>query len=359
MHYHNAPGWGTNQFAFGAPPALGFQPLSTWGGMDFYRAHAYSPDMSLYQNAWNRVRNWSPSAGMGVGIHEAQHWHQLAYGGLRDLGLMLPDEIGHAAAYEAYRSWIHNSSMYEPYLEDLERQREGMIGLAIAEATRMLQYAGRPYDQFARMGATEAAAATASMILYQRTEMDGHGPGRFGMRGSFSGYSPDMFDPYSFDDIDYPYRRSRSRSRHRRSSYDMGYGVGYAGGGYAGGGYAGGGYAGGGYAGGGYMGGGYMGGGYTSGGFVGPYGSAGMPYSYGQGQYGYPGSLGGMGYGGYASSYGSAGIPVAPGSQVILSTSSSGHKHRSRSRHGRSRSRSRSGSMIVGSVPSYASSYML
>lgn len=47
--------------------------------------------------------------------------------------MMSPTEIGHAAAYEAYRTWIHNSSMYEPLSGDTERQREGLIGLAVAE----------------------------------------------------------------------------------------------------------------------------------------------------------------------------------------------------------------------------------
>jgi len=46
---------------------------------------------------------------------------------------MLPEELGHAAAYEAYRTWMHNSSIYEPLSGDVERQREGLIGLAIAE----------------------------------------------------------------------------------------------------------------------------------------------------------------------------------------------------------------------------------
>lgn len=46
---------------------------------------------------------------------------------------MLPSELGHAAAYEAYRTWIHNSSMYEPLSGDIDRQREGLIGLAMAE----------------------------------------------------------------------------------------------------------------------------------------------------------------------------------------------------------------------------------
>lgn len=46
---------------------------------------------------------------------------------------MQPTEIGHAAAYEAYRTWTQNSSMYEPLSGDVERQREGLIGLAVAE----------------------------------------------------------------------------------------------------------------------------------------------------------------------------------------------------------------------------------
>jgi hypothetical protein len=53
---------------------------------------------------------------------------------------MLPAEIGHAAAYEAYRTWIHNSSIYEPLSGDIERQREGLIGLAIAEGELTLVF---------------------------------------------------------------------------------------------------------------------------------------------------------------------------------------------------------------------------
>jgi hypothetical protein len=83
-------------------------------------------------------------------MHEARHWHRRAYGGLvsflisvqffssshglqGEINHMLPEEIGHAAAYEAYRTWIHNSSIYEPLGGDIERQRDGLIGLAIAE----------------------------------------------------------------------------------------------------------------------------------------------------------------------------------------------------------------------------------
>lgn len=53
---------------------------------------------------------------------------------------MNPEEIGHAAAYEAYRTWIHNSSIYEPLSGDIERQREALTGLAVAEGERFLSW---------------------------------------------------------------------------------------------------------------------------------------------------------------------------------------------------------------------------
>ena len=49
---------------------------------------------------------------------------------------MLPADVGAAAAYEAYRTWKHNSFLYEPLSADRERQREGLIGMAIAESAR-------------------------------------------------------------------------------------------------------------------------------------------------------------------------------------------------------------------------------
>ncbi|ESK92952.1 hypothetical protein Moror_9025 [Moniliophthora roreri MCA 2997] len=164
------PNWGTNRFQFGAPPAPSFHPQPSWGGIDFYRAHAPSPDLSLYDHAWNRVRDirdYRPSGSFGVGIHEARHWHQRAYGGLGHLAQMLPNQIGHAAAYEAYRSWIHHrSTLYEPLSGDVERQREGLIGLAVAEATKLLQYLPQSMDPYTRRTAAEAAAATASQLFF-------------------------------------------------------------------------------------------------------------------------------------------------------------------------------------------------
>ncbi|KAF4567761.1 hypothetical protein EYR40_006768 [Pleurotus pulmonarius] len=229
-YYRNAlPGWGTSQFQFGAPPPPTFQPQPGWGGMDYYRAHAVSPDPSLYDHAWGRVRNYQPGMhGLGVGLNEARHWHRRAYGGLGELTTMRPTEIGHAAAYEAYRTWIHNSSIYEPLSGDLERQREGLIGLAIAEAARLLQYTQSPYDTYARTEASDAAAATASIIFYQSRE-DGQDEYRSRPRsraGSFaggSGYASSIGgDPYALDDPLLSSRRYRSRSRHRSLSRGRG-----------------------------------------------------------------------------------------------------------------------------------------
>ncbi|KAF7968045.1 hypothetical protein HWV62_32108 [Athelia sp. TMB] len=194
-HYRNNGGWGTKQFQFPAPPNPNYQPQPGWHGQDYFRAHAGTPDLSLYNNAWNRVRDYHDidGTGFGVGLNEARHWHSRAYGGLGNPNQMSGAELGHAAAYEAYRTWMHSSYLYEPLSGDIERQREGLIGLAIAEdrlATRLLQYAGRGgYD---RVEACDSAAATASQIFYQSRRnigMNGaeayHGRSR---SNSFSGY---------------------------------------------------------------------------------------------------------------------------------------------------------------------------
>ncbi|KAJ7287366.1 hypothetical protein C8J57DRAFT_584021 [Mycena rebaudengoi] len=196
-HYQqNVPGWGTNQFQFGQPPQPSYQPQPNWRGVDYYNAHAINPDLSLYDNAWNRVRQ--SSLEQGVGMHEAKIWHRRAYGGLGELGQMMPADIGHAAAYEAYRTWIHNSSLHEPLSGDPERQREGLIGLAVAEATRLLQFSNRGMEGYSRGAAADAAAATAAIIFYDRGERDEDGHRS----------------------------RSRSRSRHHHHDHDHDYGHG-------------------------------------------------------------------------------------------------------------------------------------
>ncbi|KAG5352213.1 hypothetical protein C0989_003219 [Termitomyces sp. Mn162] len=103
--------------------------------------------------------------GLGVGTHEARHWHYRAYD-LGELNCMSPAEVGHAAAYEAYRSWTTNPSMYE--YGDIYRQRERLIGLAVGEAARLLAYVGQQTYKDARLTASETAAATASTIFYER-----------------------------------------------------------------------------------------------------------------------------------------------------------------------------------------------
>ncbi|KAG6866620.1 hypothetical protein C0991_000730 [Blastosporella zonata] len=88
---------------------------------------------SLFDHAWGRVRDHTglgtPPQSPGVSTNEARHWHRRAYG-LGELNQMLPSDIGHAAAYEAYRTWTHN---HQPLSGDYHRQREGLIGLAVGE----------------------------------------------------------------------------------------------------------------------------------------------------------------------------------------------------------------------------------
>jgi hypothetical protein len=50
-----------------------------------------------------------------------------------DIEQMEAEEIGHAAAYEAHRIWIHNPQIYESVLAGTEQRREAFIALAIAE----------------------------------------------------------------------------------------------------------------------------------------------------------------------------------------------------------------------------------
>lgn len=212
-------GWGTDQYEFVPPPPPTFQPQPSWGGYDYFRAHAISPDPSLYDSAWSRVRNY-PTA--GVGYNEAKVWHSRAYGGQVDLGQLSPYEIGHAAAYEACRNWRYNTSLHEPIGGDLERQREALIGLAMAEATRLWHYSGRALDRAGRETACEAAAATARVIHDQQNIDDVLGPPPLHRRSSYSSFhssgSASPYDAYDYDPaypddgyVSDPYRPSRRR----------------------------------------------------------------------------------------------------------------------------------------------------
>jgi len=173
-------------------------------------------------------------------MNDARHLHRLVYGGLGNAHLSRPEELGHAAAYEAYRTWMHNSSMYEPLSGDIERQREALIGLAVAEAYRLLSYSGRN-DRMQASEAAARAAATASVIFSQNRGMDIDGGYRSRSRaGSFSGSYGSPYvgvpfpgggdgsgfgDAYAYDERimrprhhSHRHSRSHSRSRHHSST---------------------------------------------------------------------------------------------------------------------------------------------
>ena len=46
----------------------------------------------------------------------------------------MPGEIGSAAAYEAYRTWKYHGALLQPLGGQSEREREALIGLALAES---------------------------------------------------------------------------------------------------------------------------------------------------------------------------------------------------------------------------------
>ena len=95
--------------------------------------------------------------GMGVDHRTARQRHMMVYGGMvsfecywymldhslvltrrasqTPMAQLLPADIGAAAAYEVYRIWKHNSSLYAPLSADRMMQREGLIGMAIAEGS--------------------------------------------------------------------------------------------------------------------------------------------------------------------------------------------------------------------------------
>jgi hypothetical protein len=314
----------------------------------------------LYQNTMSRFHNWFG----GVGKEEARYWHSRAYGGIvrspsistspfpvsfelkGEVTRMMPEEIGAAAAYEAYREMKYSSSMYNFLYSDFERHREALRGMAIAEGNvtidlspslspfhfshvidslviivvRLWQDTGRAFDQYGQQVACDAAASTADQILRQR-EMEG---GHLGM-GLGAGSYRDRRNSFSA----YPvsgYAGSMGGSVYGGGSPMMG-SMGIPGSPYS-----------------------PMGGGFGQ--------AVGMPMSYGGGYGGgYPGSFGG----GYPGSYGGSPYDLAGGLQVpgigfpgyatslpgtpaalILPPAEGHHHRRSRSRSHRHHRRHRS-----------------
>jgi hypothetical protein len=192
---------------------------------------------------------------------------------------MMPEEIGAAAAYEAYREMKYSSSMYNFLYTDFERHREALRGMAIAEGNvtidpspfhfthvidsfiikvvRLWQDTGRVLDQHGQQVACDAAASTADQILAQRGMEGGHlgmglGAGSYrDRRNSFSAYpasgyagsmggsvyggSSPMMGTMSIPGSPYSPMGGGLPVGMPMSSYGGGYGGGYAGsyGGYA------------------------------------------------------------------------------------------------------------------------------
>lgn len=182
QYYQSQPNYGTSAYQVVMPPTPSYQPQPSWTGSDYYRAHAgygggvggasyddgldvsrrgVSPpvDSGIFDWVWSRMK--SIVGGGGVSRDEARHWHKRVYGGmvsfLSDLFLvhplislatqvditqLLPAELGGAAGYEAMRLWEHHNSVYRsPLMDDREREREALVGLAIAEGNYRFPYA--------------------------------------------------------------------------------------------------------------------------------------------------------------------------------------------------------------------------
>ncbi|EPT06216.1 hypothetical protein FOMPIDRAFT_83713 [Fomitopsis schrenkii] len=187
--------WGTPEYKFGEPPVPGWEPQGHWGGQDYFAAHAFAGDQAFYQSVMSRM-----SAEAGIGFNEARYWHRRIYGGLVNLAQVLPADIGAAAAYEAYRIFKYRRErVFDPLGQDVERQREALIAMAVAEATQLWQYTGRALDSYGKQDAAEAAAATASRIARRvvvqedmETNTMGMGMGMPGAAGMGGGMAPGM-----------------------------------------------------------------------------------------------------------------------------------------------------------------------
>ncbi|KLO07798.1 hypothetical protein SCHPADRAFT_909162 [Schizopora paradoxa] len=164
------------------PPQPLYQPQSSWSGSDYYRAQAQATDPSLYEYGFQQIgrRNVLQGGGMGAGIEEAKILHRRAYFG--EMKMMMPADIGAAAAYEAWRNWSTYQGTYmQPLSADPERQREAFIGIAIGEAARLWGYTSNPMDTQGRLAAVEGASATAARIFMQGAG----GSGYQGMANNF------------------------------------------------------------------------------------------------------------------------------------------------------------------------------
>jgi len=130
-----------------------------------------------------------------------------------DITQLLPAELGAAAGYEAFRLWEHHNSVYRsPLMDDREREREALVGLAIGEATKLWSYCNRPRDKYGRRESSEIAAATAERLYRHKYERglnsyEAYDTGSSRARGGLGYYDDDELD----------YGRSHHHHRRRRS----------------------------------------------------------------------------------------------------------------------------------------------
>ncbi|KAF7792363.1 hypothetical protein EIP86_003399 [Pleurotus ostreatoroseus] len=139
----------------------------------------------------NRTRDMGYNG--GYDIRDAKVWQRrvLFVDEQVNLAEVLPGEIGAAAAYEAYRMWKHHRGLlFEPLGGATEREREALIGLATAEATRLWAYSGRAMDTYGQRDCLESAALTASRIaasMMYSQGLGGYGSSGYGYGDTYRG----------------------------------------------------------------------------------------------------------------------------------------------------------------------------
>ncbi|KAF9451294.1 hypothetical protein P691DRAFT_808281 [Macrolepiota fuliginosa MF-IS2] len=163
FHQPVIPGQGMNQFSSG-PMQPSLQTRSYWDDQD-YRTTNVNPNP--YNYGAGRFED-DPDVSSSVDINEARSLHTQAYQ-YRELQGLSPPELGHAAAYQAYCMLNEGP----PRRGGSEHEREALIGLAVAEASRLMQQSRRNQNIDACTTASGAAARTASRIFAQtRGEFD-------------------------------------------------------------------------------------------------------------------------------------------------------------------------------------------
>jgi hypothetical protein len=110
----------------------------------------------IYHQACATVQHSARLHFIGVGIHDACRLYKRIYGGLvssyqfmiephvlicltqMDPGDVYPNELGYAAAFEAYRSWKFHGLTYGMREGSLAQQHEVLVALAVAQSTRSI-----------------------------------------------------------------------------------------------------------------------------------------------------------------------------------------------------------------------------